>query len=89
MIRFVGYISELCSFLVVGMISYNIRPFEVDKRWLAVFLFTVFLCRYACVTGVLDTIHRWLYPKDSLITHPQVCILFYFIILIIFHSHSF
>ena len=74
MIRFLGYLSELCSFLVIGMISYNIHPFDVDKRWLALVVIVLFICRYASVTGILATFHHWIYPRESLITHPQVCL---------------
>ena len=49
-------------------------PFNLDIRWLILVVIVLFICRYASVTGILASIHRWIYPNDSLITHPQVCI---------------
>lgn len=74
MIRFLGFLSEMCSFLVLGMISFNIHPFDIDKRALLLFVFIVYLSRYAAVTGVMDTVVKWMEPHRTLLTHNHVTV---------------
>ena len=74
MIRFLGFLSEMCSFLVLGMISFNIHPFDIDKQALLLFVIVVYLCRYAAVTGVMDTFVKWLEPHRALLTHNHVTV---------------
>ena len=61
-LRFGSYLCELCSFLVLGMITYNLHPFAIDKRWLLLFVLVIYLVRYASVTGVMATAVHWLKP---------------------------
>ena len=65
-----SYLSELCSFLVLGMISYNIQPFAVDWRWLVLCACVLAICHYASITGVLGTLCR----KYQLLEHSQVLV---------------
>ena len=72
MIDLMSYLSELCSFLVLGMISYNIQPFAVHWKWLVVCIITLFISHYASVTGVLATLLK----HSNLLQHSQTPILY-------------
>ncbi|KAK8791417.1 hypothetical protein WA588_001424, partial [Blastocystis sp. NMH] len=77
-LRFGSYLCELCSFLVLGMITYNLHPFAIDKRWLLLFVLVIYLVRYASVTGVMATAVHWLEgDKHHLINHNHVAVLFF------------
>ena len=73
MIDMMSYLSELCSFLVLGMISYNIKLFDIHWKWLVVCILTLYICHYASITGILATFLR----KSRLLDHPHV--FFYFL----------
>ena len=68
MVDLMGYLSELCSFLVLGMISYNIQPFAVHWKWLVVCVFALYISHYASITGVLAT----LLHRSNLLHHSHV-----------------
>lgn len=72
-LRFGSYLCELCAFLVLGMVTYNLHPFDIDKRWLVLFVAVIYLVRYAAVTGVMATAVRWLEgDKHPLLNHNHV-----------------
>ena len=73
MIDMMSYLSELCSFLVLGMISYNIKLFDIHWKWLFVCILTLYICHYASITGVLATLLR----KSKLLDHSHVRLFFY------------
>ena len=72
MVRFSGYFCEVCSFLVLGMISYNIQPFSVDPRGLFLTLIVLGVSHYASLTGVMATMLRWVEPHVKLLSHNHV-----------------
>lgn len=73
MVDLTSYLSELCSFLVLGMISYNIQPFAVHWKWLVVCVAAILISHYASITGVLATILR----RSNLLEHQHVYFLHY------------
>ena len=55
------------------MVTYNLHPFDIDKRWLVLFVAVIYLVRYAAVTGVMATAVRWLEgDKHPLLNHNHV-----------------
>lgn len=76
MVEMLGFLSELCSFLVIGMISYNVRPFDVHWSWILLITFVVFISRYAAMTGIMATLLKWLEPSNRLLDQSQSILLF-------------
>lgn len=76
MVELLGSLSELCSFLVIGMISYNVKPFEVHWSWILLLTFIVYLSRYASITGVMATVLRWVDPGTKWLDHRQSLLIF-------------
>lgn len=76
MVELLGSLSELCSFLVIGMISYNVKPFEVHWSWILIITFVVYISRYASITGVMATVLRWVDPKNNWLDQNQSVLIF-------------
>ena len=76
MVELLGSLSELCSFLVIGMISYNVKPFEVHWSWILLITFIVYVSRYASITGVMATVLRWVDPKIKWLDQNQSVLIF-------------
>lgn len=72
MVRFTGYLCEMCSFLVLGMISYNLQPFSVSPLWLLITFMVLVLSNYAAITGVLATVMKWVEPHSDFLSHRHV-----------------
>ena len=75
MVRFTGYFCEVCSFLVLGMISYNLQPFSVSPLWLLITFAVLVVSNYASITGVLATVMRWVEPRSDFLSHRHVGII--------------
>lgn len=76
MVELLGSLSELCSFLVIGMISYNVKPFEVHWSWILLLTFIVYLSRYASITGVMATVLRWVDPGTKWLDQSQSLLIY-------------
>ena len=76
MVDLLGSLSELCSFLVIGMISYNVKPFNVHWSWILIITFIVYISRYASITGVMATVLRWVDPKIKWLDQNQSVLIF-------------
>lgn len=76
MVDLLGSLSELCSFLVIGMISYNVKPFEVHWSWVLLITIIVYVSRYASVTGVMATVLQWVDPKIKWLDQNQSVLLY-------------
>lgn len=76
MVDLLGSLSELCSFLVMGMISYNVRPFEVHWSWILLLTIIVYVSRYAAISGVMATILRWVDPGTKWLDQNHSILLF-------------
>lgn len=76
MVDLLGSLSELCSFLVIGMISYNVKPFEVHWSWILLITIIVYVSRYASVTGVMATVLQWVDPKIKWLDQNQSVLLY-------------
>lgn len=76
MVELLGSLSELCSFLVIGMISYNVKPFNVHWSWILIITFIVYISRYASITGVMATVLRWVDPRIKWLDQNQSVLIF-------------
>ena len=76
MVELLGSLSELCSFLVIGMISYNVKPFNVHWSWILIITFIVYISRYASITGVMATVLRWVDPRIKWLDQNQAVLIF-------------
>ncbi|KAK8826124.1 hypothetical protein WA556_003852 [Blastocystis sp. ATCC 50177/Nand II] len=76
MVRFTGYFCEVCSFLVLGMISYNLQPFSVSPLWLLITFAVLVVSNYASITGVLATVMRWVEPRSDFLSHRHIAVLY-------------